>query len=169
MPPLHKISMIAAINSNRALGAENDLLYKIREDMKRFTAITKGHPVIMGRKTWESIPEGRRPLPDRANIVITRAQGYEALGATVVANLDEAVACAKLCLGSEEIFVIGGGEIYKLALPFTDRLYLTLIDDDAPGETFFPEYAGEFTKELFREDRETPEGLKYSWVDLERA
>jgi len=169
MPPLHKISMIAAINANRALGAENDLLYKIREDMKRFTSITKGHPVIMGRKTWESIPEGRRPLTDRTNIVITRAEGYEALGATVVASLEDAIARAKLSLGSEEIFVIGGGEIYKLALPLTDRLYLTLIDDDAPGEAFFPEYAGEFTKEIFREDHETPEGLKYSWIDLERG
>lgn len=164
------ISMIAAISAkDRGLGAQGDLLWKIPKDLKRFRDLTRGHPVVMGRKTWESLPENVRPLPGRVNFVITRQEGYEAKGATVVANLDTALTAAPLAPGGEEVFVIGGGEIYAAALSKTDRLYLTLIGAEKPADAFFPEYEKEFTKVVFREDHTTPEGMKYAWVDLERA
>src|SRR5262245_57390493 len=135
---MHRISMIAAIGANtRALGKDGDLLFKIPEDLKRFRTLTKGHPVIMGRKTWESLPEAVRPLPGRANFVITRQLNYEAPGALVVDSIEEAIASAKIVGGNDEMFIIGGGELYTLGLPLADRLYLTLVDDDAEGDVFF--------------------------------
>ncbi|HVX90227.1 MAG TPA: dihydrofolate reductase [Candidatus Paceibacterota bacterium] len=163
------ISAVAAISAkDRGLGVKGDLLWKIPEDLKRFRDITRGHPVVMGRKTWESLPENVRPLPGRVNFVVTRDAQYEAKGATVVTNIDTALEAARLAPGGEEVFVIGGGEIYTAALPHTDRLYLTLIASEKPADAFFPEYEKEFTKEVFREDHETSEGLTYSWVDFER-
>jgi dihydrofolate reductase len=164
-----RISMIAALGArNRALGKDGDLLWHIPEDLKRFRELTCGHPVVMGRKTWESLPESVHPLPGRVNFVVTRQSGYEAKGATVVAGLETAIEAAKFAPGGEEVFVIGGGEIYAAALPHANRLYLTLIDDEKEGDSFFPEYEKEFTKETFREDREW-NGIKYSWVNLERG
>jgi dihydrofolate reductase len=166
---MNRISMIAAISAkDRGLGMHGDLLWKIPEDLKRFRDITRAHPVVMGRKTWESLPENVRPLPGRTNFVVTRQQGYEAKGATVVNDVLTAVEAATFAPGSEEVFVIGGGDIYTAALPRADRLYLTLIESEKPADAFFPEYEKEFTKEIFREDHETPEGLKYVWLDLER-
>lgn len=161
--------MVAAISAkDRGLGKDGDLIYKIPEDLKRFREITRGHPVVMGRKTWESLPENVRPLPGRVNFVVTRQPGYEARGATVVANLNLALEAAKLAPGGEEVFVIGGGEIYTAALPQADKLYMTLVEADRPADAFFPEYEQAFTKVVAREDHETSEGLKYSWIDLER-
>jgi dihydrofolate reductase len=115
------ISLIAAIGAgNRALGKDGQLLWQIPDDLKRFKAITSGHPVIMGRKTWESLPEKFRPLPGRLNIVVTRQEGYEATGAEVCASLETALAMAQgthAAEGGMEVFVIGGGELYKEALP----------------------------------------------------
>jgi dihydrofolate reductase len=163
------ISQIAAISAkDRGLGAHGDLLWKIPEDLKRFREITRGHPVVMGRKTWESLPENARPLPGRTNFVVTRQADYEAKGATVVTNVDLALEAAKLAPGGEEVFVIGGGEIYTAALPHTDRLYMTIIDSEKPADAFFPEYEKEFTKELLRETHTAPEGFTYSFVTLER-
>lgn len=164
---MSRVSIIAAIGrTTRALGKNGDLLFKIPEDLKRFRAITKGHPVIMGRKTWESLPEVVRPLPGRANFVVTRQLNFEAPGALVVNTLEEALASAKVVGGSEEIFIIGGGELYMLGLPYADRLYLTLVEDDAEGDVFFPEY-DMFTKEIVREEHSesTP---SYSFVTLEK-
>ncbi|MBU6323496.1 MAG: dihydrofolate reductase [Patescibacteria group bacterium] len=164
------ITLIAAIGEGtRALGRHGDLLYKIPEDLARFRARTKGHPVVMGRKTWESLPDRARPLPKRANIVITRDASYGAPGAVVVTSIEDAFRKAKDAEGADEIFVIGGGEIYALALPYADRLDLTLVDDDTEGDAYFPEYEREFTKEISREEHETPEGLKYAWVNFERT
>lgn len=161
--------MIAAIGARtRALGKDGDLLYKIPEDLARFRARTHGHPVVMGRKTWESLPENARPLRGRANVVLTRDASYAAPGATVVTSMKDALSAARSAAGSEEIFIIGGGEIYALAFPYADRLYLTLVDDDTAGDAYFPEYENEFAKETSREEHETPEGLKYAWVNLER-
>jgi dihydrofolate reductase len=161
--------MIAAISANdRGLGDKGDLLWKIPEDLKRFRDLTRGHPVVMGRKTWESLPENVRPLPGRVNFVVTRQHDYEAHGATVVANLDTALSAAELAPGGEEVFVIGGGEIYTAALPRADKLYMTLIDAEKPADAFFPEYEKEFSKETFREEHVTPEGTPYRWIDLVR-
>jgi len=163
------ISMIAAISAkDRGLGKSGDLLWKIPDDLKRFRDLTRGHPVVMGRKTWESLPENVRPLPGRVNFVVTRQPGYEAKGGTVVTSIETALSAAKFAPGGEKVFVIGGGEIYAAALPFADRLYLTRIDAEKPADSFFPEYEKEFTKEISREERISPDGIRYAWVDLER-
>lgn len=159
------INIIAAIGAvNRALGKDGDLLWRISEDLKRFKQLTNGHPVIMGRKTWESLPEQFRPLPNRLNIVVTRSEAYDAPGATVVTNVEDAIAKAKEA--DEEIFIIGGGEIYKAALPFTDRLYLTLIEEQKEGDVFFPEYENFFTKTISEEKHISADGVRYSWTEL---
>ena len=163
-----RIALIAALGAKtHAIGKNGALLWQIPEDLKHFKALTSGHPVVMGRKTWESLPEKFRPLPGRVNIVVTRQAGYRALGASVAKSLDEALRAATLAPGSDEIFVIGGGELYAAALPLADRLYLTLVDSDAAGDAFFPAYENEFTKVLEREscaEHEPP----YEWVTLER-
>nr|AIA19075.1 Dihydrofolate reductase [uncultured bacterium] len=137
-----KISMIAAIQKkDRGIGNDNKLLFAIKEDLQRFKALTTGHPIVMGRKTFESIG---RPLPNRTNIVITRNTDFVAEGCVVVSSLDEAIGKAKE-VEQIEIFIIGGGEIYKQALPFTDRLYITEVEGEEEATVFFPEYT-EFSK-----------------------
>ena len=169
----HKISIVVAIGDgrmhNRVLGKENKLLWHIPDDMKRFRTITNGHPIIMGRKTFESIISYRgKPLPNRTNIVLTRDPAWHYDGVLRAGTMEEAIELAKEQPGSEEIFIGGGGEVYALALPYVDKLYLTLIEDDQEGDSFFPEYEHEFTKKTFDEKREY-EGVKYSWVDLVRT
>lgn len=159
-----RISMIAAIGKNRELGKGNDLLWKIPDDLKRFKEITKGHPVIMGRKTYESIG---RPLPRRTNIVITRDKDWSTEGVFPVASMDEALALGKIKPGGDEIFIIGGGQIYELGLAFADKLYLTLIDGMKAADSFFPPYEQTFKKKKFVGDGEY-EGVKYTWMDFER-
>ncbi|MEX1014735.1 MAG: dihydrofolate reductase [Candidatus Paceibacterota bacterium] len=156
---------MVAIGNNNVIGKGNELLWHIPDDMKRFRDLTKGYPIIMGRKTYESLPEKFRPLPGRENIIITRDQEYEAPGAKVTNSIKEALEYAK-SLNREKIFIGGGGEIYKQAMPFVDELYLTLIKESKDGDSFFPDYS-EFNKELFKEEREY-KGLKYSWVNLSR-
>ena len=158
-----KVSAIAAIGKNRELGKGNNLLWRIPHDLARFKRITMGHPVIMGRKTFESIG---RPLADRENIIITRSENFTAQGCIITHSIKDAITKAKE-LDDREVFVIGGGEIYKQAMPHIQKLYLTLIDDVKEGDVFFPDYS-EFTKETFREEREY-EGLKYAFVDLKRG
>lgn len=129
-----RISIIVAVTRNNAIGVKGDLLYHISADLKRFKAITMGHPIIMGRKTFESFPNG--PLPGRRNIVITRQEEYKRNGIEVVGSLEEAL---KAVEGADEAMVIGGGEIYRAAMKYASCLYLTEIDvvrDDA--DTFFP-------------------------------
>jgi len=142
-------------------------MWPIPEDLKRFKRLTMGHPVIMGRKTFESILTALgKPLPGRTNVVITRDTNYAPAGAVVAHSLDEAIQKASE-IDSEEIFIGGGAQIYEQALPATDRLYLTLIDDEKPGDAYFPQYEHLFTKKLAEESGEH-DGLKYKWVDLER-
>jgi len=164
---MQRTNLIAAIGAKtRALGKEGRLLFSIPEDLKRFRTLTKGHPVIMGRKTWESLPEEVRPLPGRANIVVSRQSGYDAPGAAVVTSIEEALTVAKDASGNEEIFIIGGGELYTLGLPFADRLYLTLVDDEAEGDVFFPEYIS-FEKEIEREEH-SEHAPSFVYVTLEK-
>lgn len=164
---MSRISIVVAMGRNRAIGKGNTLLWHIPDDLKRFKALTLGHPVIMGRKTWESLPEKFRPLPERTNIVVTRQAGYEAGGATVANSLEDARAAAARASGNEEIFIIGGAQLYAEALPSTHRLYLTLIDDTKEGDVYFPEYESEFTKKISEESRAW-DGPPYVWLDLER-
>jgi len=162
-----RISLIGAIGKNRALGKSGELLWHIPEDMKRFKELTLGHPVIMGRKTWESLPERFRPLPGRTNIVVTRQAGYKAEGAQVVDGLSDAFLTAQDAEGASETFVIGGSEIYTSALPYATRLYLTLIDATADADVFFPPYENEFSKIISNEMLES-NGLHYRWLTLEK-
>jgi dihydrofolate reductase len=158
-----RISIIANIGEkNRALGKHNELLWKISDDLKRFKALTTGHPIIMGRKTYESIG---RPLPNRTNIVISRQHDFKPDGVQVAHSLDEALAEAKL-IEDQEIFIIGGGEVYKESLPFVDRLYLTLVHEEKEGDVFFPDYSA-FSKIISQKDflDSTP---SFSYVILEK-
>lgn len=158
------ICAIAAIGKNRELGTKNQLSWRISDDFKRVKELTMGHPLVMGRKTYESIG---RPLPGRTNIVITRDQNYVAEGCVVVNSIENALAEARK-VEDKEIFIFGGAEIYKLALPYTDRLYLTLIDDEDPkADAFFPDYTTDFEDITHHGVREH-EGLKYEWVDFDR-
>lgn len=131
------ISMIAAIGKNRALGLKNQLLWDIPEDMKHFRETTKGHPVIMGRKTFESIG---RPLPNRTNIIVSRDQNYQQEGCITCTSIEEAIKEAKKH-HSDEIFIIGGAQIYEQGMAFTDKLYLTVVDDEPTADAFFPDYS----------------------------
>ncbi len=128
---------MAVAEKDRAIGYKNKLLWHIPEDLKRFKEITKGHPVIMGQTTFESIG---KPLPERDNIVMTLDKEYQAAGAIVCHSLEEAVAKASE-LDSEEIFFCGGATIYKLALPITKRLYITVVKGEHEADTFFPDYS----------------------------
>jgi dihydrofolate reductase len=128
------ISAIVAMASNRVIGDRGDIPWKIPGEQKMFKEITMGHTVIMGRKTYESIG---RPLPGRTNIVITRQSGYQADGCIVVHDLGSALQCCPP--GEKEAFICGGGQLYREAMPETDRIYLTLLSREVQGDTFFPE------------------------------
>jgi dihydrofolate reductase len=130
-----EITLIAAMAQNRVLGKNNQLIWHIPNDLKHFKELTQGHTVIMGRKTYESMG---RPLPKRTNIVISRQANYGAPGCTVVSNLEKALA---LATADAQPFIIGGAEIYKLALPHADKMELTLIEAEFEGDTFFPEFS----------------------------
>ncbi|MFN4233911.1 MAG: dihydrofolate reductase [Bacteroidia bacterium] len=131
------ISIIVAVAENNAIGKNNQLLWHLPADMKIFKEKTTGHCVITGRKNYESIPEKYRPLPNRTNIVITRQENYSAPGAIVVKSLQEAIEKAK-ATGDNEIFIIGGGEIYAQAIPLADKVYLTKVHETFEADTFFP-------------------------------
>lgn len=135
-----KLSLIWAMTRNRVIGRANGLPWRLPQEMKYFMSTTLGHPVIMGRRTFESMQ--RRPLPRRTNIVVTRDRSYAAAGAVVLHDLDAAIAAARRqCLedGVDEAFVTGGADLYALAMPLADRLYVTEIDAVLEGDTFFPE------------------------------
>lgn len=153
--------MIAAISKNRALGKDNKLLWKIPEDFKRYVAVTTGHTLIMGRKTFESIG---RPLPNRTNIIITRDANFKADGCIICHSLDEALAKAKE-IEKSEIFINGGAQIYEQALPLADKLYLTVVDQEVEADAFFPAY-DEFKKITFQKEGDF-NGLKYTFLELE--
>ncbi|WP_394181176.1 dihydrofolate reductase [Marinomonas posidonica] len=133
------LSLIVAMSTNRTIGINNSLPWHLPNDLKYFKQATMGKPIVMGRKTFESIG---KPLPGRRNIVITRDANFQADGIDVVSSLEQAIALGEdICLvnGQEEVMVIGGAQIYELALPRVDRLYITHVDADVEGDAFFPE------------------------------
>jgi dihydrofolate reductase len=162
------VVIVAGIGERtRAIGNDNQILFHVPDDLKRFKELSMGHPVIMGRKTFESIVALLgKPLPGRTNIVVTRDYAYTHEGAQAAHSLEEAFNVA-LEENPREIHIGGGAEMYKLALPYVDRLYLTLFDDDRAGDTSFPEYTDEF-QEVTRHGVRDHQGLKYEWVDFER-
>jgi len=131
------ISLIVAMTETRVIGVDNRLPWNIPEDLKRFKKITSGHPIVMGRKTYESIG---RPLPHRTNIVVTRERAYRVEGGAVVHGFEEALDWARRSPGAEEIFVIGGSELFRQALPIAHRIYLTEVHWPFEGDTFFPDF-----------------------------
>jgi dihydrofolate reductase len=159
-----KISIVVAIAQNNAIGKNNNLLWHLPNDLKHFKEITTGGTIIMGRKTYDSVG---RPLPNRRNIIITRQQ-IEIPGCDVVHSLDAAL---DLCSDTSEVFIVGGAEIYKLALALTNRIYLTIVHQDFEADTFFPEINADLWTETERQDYEPDEKnlLPYSFITLERA
>jgi len=158
------LSLIVAVADNGVIGHNGDLPWRIPGDMKFFKATTMGKPIVMGRKTWESLG---RALPGRENIVVTRSAGFDAPGASVVESLDAALAQVP---DADEVMVIGGAEIYALALPHVARIYLTQVHAAPDGDTHFPDLQAADWRELAREDH-APEGDTpgYSFVTLERV
>ena len=158
------ISFIAAMGKNRVIGKDNSLPWKLPADMKHFHDLTVGKPIIMGRKTFESIG---KPLPNRTNIIITRDQNYKAENCIVVHSIDEALKASE---GNEEVMVIGGAQIYKEFLAKANRMYLTFIDAEIDGDTYFPAYKIEEWKEISYEEheRDAENPHDYRFVVLEK-
>lgn len=155
--------LVAAVAQNGVIGAKGKLPWHLPEDLKHFKQVTSGHPVIMGRKTWESIG---RPLPNRNNIVVSRREGFRAPGANVAASLEDALA---LCADAGPVFVIGGSELYRAALPDATGLVLTEIHRAYEGDARFPEINWADWKETRREPRVAANGIAFDFVWYERA
>lgn len=153
------LTTIAAVAQNGTIGHDNELIWHLPDDLKHFKKLTKGHTIIMGRKTWESI--GAKPLPHRKHIIITRNFEYEAEGAEVVSTIDEAIDHAR---GDVQPFIVGGGEIYKLAMPFVQRLELTIVHHDFKGDTKFPEIDKKAFKETHSELHPADENHPYAFT-----
>ncbi|MEM9894848.1 MAG: dihydrofolate reductase [Bacteroidota bacterium] len=156
------VSMIAAMGSNRVIGKDNDIPWSLPDDFKFFRDTTKGHHVIMGRKNWESLPHKFKPLPYRTNIIITRQEKYIAEGAIVVASMEDALQVAEKD-EQQELFIIGGGEIYQMALPLANKIYLTEIHQDFKGSVFFPNFSQETWKEISRVKHQQDEKHAYAF------
>ena len=154
------VSMIAAMSSNRVIGKDNDLPWHLPDDFHFFKQTTKDHFVVMGRKNFESLPANFRPLPHRTNIIITRKKDYKAEGTLVVNSIEEALAIANSA-DQKEVFIIGGGEIYKLGLAYADKIYLTEIDGKVSGDTHFPEFDKKVWKETERKHHMADERHKF--------
>jgi len=161
---LPSLAVIAAVAANGVIGDGNRLPWRLPEDLKRFRALTTGHAIIMGRRTWESLG---RPLPERQNIVVTRQRDYAAPGAETASSLDEALARVRR---PGPAFCIGGGELYAQALPRADHLHLTEIARDFAGDASFPAFDRSAWRETAREPRAIagPDGFAYAYVTYER-
>jgi dihydrofolate reductase len=160
-----RVSVIAALAKNRVIGIENRLPWKLPEDLAHFKALTLNHPILMGRKTFESLG---RPLPGRTNIVITRKPDYRPDGCRVA---DSIPAALDLCAEADEVFFIGGADLYAQAIPLADRLYLTEVDIEAVGDAWFPDYDRSAFREVSRESRRSEKGdtLAFDFVVYERG
>ena len=153
-----KVYLVAAVAANGVIGAKGRLPWHLPEDLRHFKKLTLGHPIIMGRRTWESLG---RALPGRDNIVVTRTPGYEAPGAAVASSLDAALA---LCTGESVVFVIGGQQLFAESLPLADGLVLTEIYRDYEGDTWFPSYDRSRWRETQRERHTAGDGTKFDFV-----
>jgi dihydrofolate reductase len=155
-PP--RVYLVAAVAANGIIGAKGRLPWRLPEDLQHFKRLTMGHPIVMGRKTWESL---KGPLPGRDNIVVTRTPGYEAAGAAVASSLEAALA---LCLGEPVVFVIGGSRLFAESLPIAAGLVMTEIYRDFEGDTWFPDYERWRWKETQRERHVAADGTKFDFV-----
>jgi dihydrofolate reductase len=159
------ISIIVAIAEDNGIGKNNELLWHIPEDLKRFKRLTFGHTVIMGKKTWESLP--KRPLPGRKNVVITDNSQDSFESATTAFSIEDAI---KKCQDEDQVFIIGGGSIYRQFMPFADRLYITHIHKKAPADIYFPVIEAEIWEPVEKEEHNMDEkdGIPYSNVVYQR-
>jgi dihydrofolate reductase len=156
------ISAIAALSQNRVIGKNNDLPWRLPDDMKFFMETTKGHHVIMGRKNYDSLHDKYKPLPYRTNIVITRQENFNAPGCIVLHAVEPGLEIAER-VGENECFIIGGAEIYKLSMPYTNRLYLTEIQAEVQGDTYFPQFNTKEWREISRKHHPADERHQYSF------
>ena len=161
------VSFVVALDRNRLIGADGGLPWRLPADLRRFKQITLGHPLLMGRRTWESLP--RQPLPGRRNIVVTRQVGYDAPGAELAADVDAALAR----VADGELMVIGGAQIFEALMPRADRLYLTWVEGDFAGDTWFPPFdPGEWQEtqsETHEPDERNPHRMRFVTLDRVRA
>ena len=161
-----RLTLIAAMARHRVIGIDNRLPWHLPEDLQHFRNVTRGHPVIMGRRTWESLPQAFRPLPGRLNIIISRQQDYRAEGAQLAGSLEQALEIAG---ERPEAFVIGGAQLFALALPRADRLMLTEVEMDVPGDAWFPEFDRGTWLETSREVHVSDQGIPFAFVSYERS
>ncbi|WP_423182088.1 dihydrofolate reductase [Arthrobacter sp. NyZ413] len=149
--PAAGIGLVWAQTARGVIGKDGTMPWHVPEDLKHFSSLTKGHPVIMGRKTWESFPEKFRPLPGRTNIVVTRQENWadspEASGAVVVSSLDAALLESQFAPGNGNVWIIGGGEIYRQSMDIADVAVVTVIDSDTDGDTFAPDFGAAWSLE----------------------
>jgi len=162
-PKATRVYLVAALARNGVIGARGKLPWHLPEDLRHFKKLTLGHPVIMGRRTWESLG---KPLPGRENIVISRKPGFAAPGASAAASIEGAIA---LCTGEPVAFVIGGAEIYAASLPLADGLLLTEIDKDYQGDTRFPDYDRKAWRTSQKETHTSADGVRFDFVLYERS
>ena len=158
----NNLSLIVAIAKNGVVGKDNALPWHLPEDLKRFRALTTGHHIIMGRKTYESLG---RLLPGRTTVIVTRNANYKVEGALVAHSLQ---AAAALCVDDNEAFVIGGAELYKDALTLANKLYITQIDLEVEGDAFFPQFDQTEWQQTLREAHTSAQGLSFSYINLEK-
>lgn len=160
------ISIIVAVSEDLGIGKNNELLWHISEDLKRFKRLTYGNTVIMGKKTWESLP--RKPLPGRKNVVITDIPGESFNDAVPAYSIEDAIS---KCEKSEQIFIMGGGSVYRQFMPLADRLYITHVHKKAPADVFFPKIDPEIwkvvEKEEYKANEENP--IPYTYIMYERV
>lgn len=161
---LPRINLIYARAANGVIGKDNAMPWHLPEDLAHFKRLTQGWPVIMGRKTWDSLPARFRPLPGRTNVVITRQPGWQAPGALTAASLADAL---QLCAESEEVWVIGGAQIYAQAEPLAGRIEVTEIAQDFEGDAFAPTLGPQW-RETAREDHAAASGLKFSFITYQQ-
>ncbi len=159
------LTLIAAVARNGVIGSDNRLLWHLPEDMRFFKETTLGHAVVMGRKTWQSLPPRFRPLPGRRNLVLTRDAAFDAPGAECVPSLDAAL---QRLAGEQQVFVIGGAELYALALPRADRLLLTELARDFDGDAHFPPWPRADFNEASRTQHDSGQGFGYQRADYRR-
>ena len=160
------VTLVAAVARGGVIGSDGGIPWRLPEDMLRFRELTMGHPVVMGRRTWESLPDRFRPLPGRGNVVITRNPDWSAQGADRAGSIEDALS---LLASAPRVFVIGGGEIYAAAMPFADELLLTEIDAEVGGDTTFPKWdPGEF-EETSRERHVAADGTPFAFVTYRRS
>jgi dihydrofolate reductase len=160
-----KLALIAAVARDGVIGRDNAIPWYLPEDARRFREVTMGHAVVMGRRTWESLPERFRPLPGRRNVVVTRNDAWRSEGAERAPSLDDALS---LLAGEAQVFVIGGAELYAEALQLADELVVTEIDAEVEGDVFFPTWDRGVFREQSREEHVSDDGVAFAFVTYTR-